>query len=133
MGYRGIQGDNKQILLDTINSCICIMARGGVNYNEYKYYAMGMDAIRGHVFKGKVDGERSGFYASEIMLFATCLLTGNTYNKVIVKNPAAVEMLKLKGSKKINYMRMVNIDAYACVVEAFRLLNENGYYLDGIE
>ena len=133
MGYRGIKGDNKQIMLDTIRSCICIIARGAINYEEYKYYSMGIDAIKGHIFKGKINGENAGFYVSEILYFVTCLLTDTIYKKIIVTDTSKIEKIKLKGSKQLNYLRMVNINAYAYAAEAFRLLNDNGYYLDGIE
>ena len=78
MGYRGLDCSVSDVLLDTIESCLCIMGRRGIRPNDYKNFLTGINAIQGHVFLGKINGENAGIMACEIMYLATCILTEQT-------------------------------------------------------
>lgn len=132
-GYRGLESTPTDCLKDTIDSCICIMGRGSVRPDEYTYLSSGIGAIQGHIFVGRINGENAGVYASEVMYLAANLLTGQTEYECIT-NPDDYRdvQLKLKGIKKISSIRNTNPLAYAYMVKALQLLNENGLYTESV-
>ena len=83
MGYRGLDCSVSDVLLDTIESCLCIMGRRGIRPDDYKNFLTGINAIQGHVFLGKINGENAGIMACEVMYLATCILTEQTSIKRI--------------------------------------------------
>ncbi len=133
LGYRGIFKKPEDCLKDTIDSCICILGRGSVRAGEYSELSSGINAIQGHIFEGRINGENAGLYASQIMYLATNLLIGQTSYDPI-NNPEEYKnvQLKLDGIKKISSFRNTNTLAYAYMIKTFQLLNENGFYKDGI-
>ena len=133
MGYRGLICSVDDVLLDTIESCICIMGRNGIRPDDYQYFMTGINAIQGHIFQGRINGENAGLIACEIMYLAACILTGQSEYKHIT-DPEAYRAyeLKMKGAKRIRYIRNVDPMAYAYMAEAFQLLQEKGYYIDSI-
>lgn len=133
LGYRGIDYLPADCLKDTIDSCICIMGRGGVRPEEYKNYSSGISAIQGHIFAGRINGENAGVYASEVMYLATNLLTGQkVYEPISNPDDYRNTQLKLRGIKKISSMRNTNPLAYAYMVKSFMLLNESGLYMESV-
>lgn len=118
---------------DTIDSCICIMGRGSVRPEEYVNFSSGIGAIQGHIFVGRINGENAGVYASEVMYLAANLLTGQTeYERILSPDDYRDTGLKVKGIKKIYSIRNTNPRAYAYVVKALQLLNENGLYTESV-
>lgn len=133
LGYRGLEVTPSDCLKDTINSCICIMGRGGVRLEEYKNYSSGIGAIQGHIFIGRINGEIAGVYASEVMHLAANLLTGQPeYERISTPDNYRDVQLKLKGIKKISIIRNSNPLAYAYMIRSLQLLNENGLYTDSV-
>ncbi len=133
IGYRGIERNPSDCLIDTINSCICIMGRGSVRPEEYTFFSSGISAIQGHIFVGRVNGENAGVYASEVMYLAANILTGQTeYERISNPDDYRDEKLKLKGIKKISSIRNTNPLAYAYMVKSFMLLNKNGLYMESV-
>ena len=133
LGYRGLESTPADCLKDTIDSCICIMGRGSVRPEEYTYFSSGINAIQGHIFVGRINGENAGIYASEVMYLAANILTGQTEYEPI-KNPDDYRdvQLKQKGIKKISSIRNTNPLAYAYMVKSLQLLNKNGLYTEGV-
>ena len=133
LGYRGLESTPADCLKDTIDSCICIMGRGGIRSEEYTYFSSGISAIQGHIFAGRINGENAGVYASEVMYLAANLLTGQEeYERITNPDDYRNVQLKLKGIKKISSIRNTNPLAYAYMVKALQLLNENGLYTDSV-
>lgn len=132
LGYRGLNIDVDKVLRDTINSCICIMGRGALRLDEYKYYQEGIGSIRGHVFKGKVNGENAPFMACEIMYLAACLLTGQEFERTTDSNEYINKKFDIKGIKRINYIRNVDLYAYSYLVKALDLLQSIGLYRNNL-
>lgn len=132
-GYRGLTIQSKDSLLDTIESCICIMGRGGIRPEEYQYYLTGINAIQGHVFNGRINGENAGMMACEIMYLAACILTGQEdYARVTTHESYQNEVFSIKGIKRIGYIRKTDPMAYAYLVKALHLLQSHGMYVDSI-
>ena len=132
LGYRGLDLSTSDVLLDTIDSCLCIIGRGGIRPDDYRGFSVGINAIQGHIFRGRINGESAGPMACQVMYLAACLLTGHKYQSK--RNPEAYHdgMFTMQGSKKINYIRKIDTTAYAYLTESFRLLHEKGYYTDSI-
>ncbi len=133
LGYRGLKKRPSDCLKDTIDSCICIMGRGSVRPEEYKYFSSGIGAIQGHIFVGRINGENAGVYASEVMYLAANLLTGQVdYERISNPDDYRYIQLEIKGIKKISSIRNTNPLAYAYMVKALHLLNENGLYRESV-
>ena len=132
IGYRGLDIEPAECLKDTIDSCICIMGRGGIRQDEYKHFSTGIGSIQGHIFSGRINGENAGAYASEVMYLAACILTGQAYERVSDLDEYRDVQLKMQGIRKISSMRNADPMAYAYMVKSFRLLNEIGLYNDSI-
>lgn len=133
LGYRGLESTPADCLKDTIDSCICIMGRGSVRPEEYTDFSSGINAIQGHIFVGRINGENAGVYASEVMYLAANILTGQTEFERITNPDAFRDVpLNLKGTKKISSIRNTNPLAYAYMVKSLQLLNKNGLYTKGI-
>ena len=132
--YRELNISVDECLKDTIDSCICIIGRGSIRQNEYHYFSLGIEAIQGHVFEGRVNGESAITYASEILYLATCILTKQLRYEAITDYETYRNIrLNIKGIKKISGMRNANPVAYAYIIKSFLLLNDNQLYLDSIE
>ena len=52
--YRGLDKEPDDCLKDTIESCICIMGRGGIRPRDYANFKAGISSIQGHIFAGKI-------------------------------------------------------------------------------
>lgn len=133
LGYRGLPFVPADALMDTIDSCLCIMGRGGIREEDYSLFVSGINAIQGHLFNGRINGENAGLMACEVMYLASCLLTGqNTYDRVVEAETYREQTLNMKGAKRISYIRNAAPIAYAYLVKSFELLQEAGLYRDSI-
>lgn len=133
LDYRGLDKSFTDCLKDAIASCICIIGRGSVNQKEYRFFSKGINAIQGHIITDRINGENAGFYASEVMYLATCILTNQTeYERVVNPEQYRNVNLSIKGIKKISGFRNVNPLAYSYVVKSLQLLNNHGLYTDSI-
>ena len=132
MGYRNLNLTPKDCLFDTIQSCICILGTGSIKKDEYKKYLEGIDAIKNHLFNGKINGQIAEKCACEIMYLAACLLTGNEYMQI--ENPDAYRTVKLpiKGIKKVSGIKNVDPVSYAKIVRSFQMLLEFGLFTNGV-
>ena len=133
LSYRDLDKKPSDCLKDTIESCICIMGRGGIRSDEYASFKAGISSIQGHIFIGRINGENAGTYASEVMYLAASLLTGQQeYVRITNLDEYRGVQLKMKGSKKINGLRNTTPTAYAYIVKSFQMLHEAGLYIDSI-
>lgn len=133
LGYRGLTLTPVEALKDTIDSCLCIMGRGGLSAEEYSLFLSGISAIQGHIFNGRLNGENAGLMACEVMYLASCLLTGQkSFERVVDAEAYREQALTMKGAKRIRYIRNVAPSAYAYLIKSFELLHEAGLYRDSL-
>ncbi len=133
LGYRGLDHSPSDCLMDTIQSCICILGRGSIRPQEYADFSAGISAIQGHIFTGRINGENAGAYASEVMYLASCLLTGQTeYERVTDPDVYRSMQLPLKGFRKISGIRNTDPLAYAYLIKSFQMLNEKGLFTESV-
>ena len=133
LGYRGLPYAPADALKDTIDSCLCIMGRGGIREDDYSLFVSGINAIQGHIFNGRINGENAGLMACEVMYLASCLLTGQkTCERVVEAESCREQALTMKGAKRISYIRNAAPMSYAYLVKSFGLLQDAGLYRDSI-
>ncbi len=133
IAYRGLPLTEEDCLKDTIESCICLMGRGSIRKDDYRRFSSGVEAIQGHLFKGKLSGESIVSCASEVMYLATCILTKQESMTPINDFTSLVSInLNLEGIKKISGFRNTRPHAYAYMVRSFQLLNEQGLYAKSV-
>lgn len=133
LGYRGLALTPADALKDAIDSCLCIMGRGGLREEEYSLFLSGINAIQGHIFSGRLNGENAGLMACEVMHLASCLLARQkTFERVVDAEAYREQILTMKGAKRIGYIRNAAPGAYAYLVKSFELLHEAGLYQDSL-
>lgn len=133
MGYRGMSNKVEDVLVDTIESCLCIMGRRGIRPDDYQNFINGINSIQGHIFQGRINGENAGMMACEVMYLASCILTGQTEcARIIDPEQYRQEKLTMKGVRKIGYIRNVDPLAYAYLVKSFQMLQPAGYFTESI-
>lgn len=120
--YRGREYSINKVLRDTISSCFCIIAKGSIDREEYAYFATGIRRISGHIYSEKFNGELAAYIACQVLYLATCIYVDAEY--VAIDNPEEFinDKLSFKGARGINYLRKVNLDCFAYVAAAVRLL-----------
>ena len=124
LGYRGMDYSVNEVLRDTIRSCFCIIAKGGIDKEEYTYFADGIRRIGGHIYGERFNGELAAYSACEVLYLATCLYTDSEYVAIDSPEEYVNDKLSFKGARGINYLRKVNLESYAYIVAAVKLLGD---------
>lgn len=123
IGYRGLNLTGKDVLKDTIRAAICIIGNGMFDPAEFPIFMQGTKAVSNHIFSEKYSGEKAALQACKIICFSACVLTDQ--NEMIKINRYE-EYLNIKLSSKqyakLSYIRKLNLESYAYLVEGFRLL-----------
>ncbi len=124
LAYRGLKLSREEVLIDTINACACIIGRGSVLAEDYKYYQKGLSGIRGHIYKMKYNGEYAAFYACEVMYLAASVLTNQDKCSLIINPEKYIDSkIIIQEYNKLSYMRKVNLESYGYIVEAINMLS----------
>lgn len=132
-GYRGLDIKRADCLLDTIDACICIIGRGSVRPDDYMKYAVGINAVQGHLFDERITGETAAAMASEVMYLASSLLSGRKeYLRIEDVQEYRSIRMNLKGMKRISSNRNAQPEAYAYMIKSFQLLNDIGLYTESV-
>ena len=132
LGYRGLDLSAEDVLMDTIRSSLSLLGRGAVRPEEYSYLARGIGAINGHFITGTLNGENAAVLSCRVMHMAACLLAGEEYRPITEPDSYLNEKIDLKGSRKIAYVRNVDLDAYAHLIESLRSLESRGMLSDAL-
>jgi hypothetical protein len=120
--YRGIKTDQKDVLLDTINTAFCIVNKGYSNQEDYRLLMSGIKAIATHIIEGKYSGEKAAVDACKVIYLSSCLLSGSTFSVIEMPEEYINVSITDLNYRKINYMKKMNLTAYGYLVEAVRLL-----------
>ncbi len=73
--YRGLGIGSKEVLVDTIMSCLTVASRGMYDRRgDYSKFLEGIYAISNHVFERAFSGEKAGAYAGRVMNLAGRIL-----------------------------------------------------------
>jgi hypothetical protein len=122
-GYRGLDSDWRDGLADTIRACICIMGKGTYDSEEFPLLMRGINAIKGHIFDGKYSGEVAASQACMVMYLAASLLAnGQRIEPIASFNEYRSMSVPDERYAKLSYIRKLDLQAYAYLVEAIKLL-----------
>lgn len=124
LGYRGMNYSIGSVIRDTISSCFCIISKGSIDKEEYAYFVDGIRRIGGHIFSQRFNGELAAYIACEVLYLAACIYSGTEYLPIDNPEEYINDTLSFKGARGVNYLRKVNLDCYAYVAAAVRLLGE---------
>ena len=129
LGYRGLKLNVSDCLKDTIDSCMCLIGRGRIKAEDYEYLSSGIDAIGGHIYNGRINGEYAVSYASELLDLASHLLTNRIdYSRIEDPKEYLDSEINIQGSRIIKGLKNTNPLAYAYIIRALGLLQENEIY-----
>lgn len=133
LGYRGLDLNPSDCLKDTIDSCMCLIGRGRIRAEEYERFSSGIDAIGGHIYNGKINGEYAVVYASELMDFVAHLLTNKSdYSRIEDPEEFFDAELHIQGSRIIKGLKNTNPLAFAYIIRSIRLLQEKGIFTESL-
>ena len=121
--YRGKDILPEDALMDTIESAACVAGRGKYG-TEYAKYSAVMKNLTNHIYDGKFSGEIAAVLACKVMYIAACVLKNKA--PVKIENPESYLGENISRSKfgKLSYLRKYNAEAFACLVEAIKLLDK---------
>lgn len=118
MGYRGLALSQEDVLMDTIESCLCIASRGELHPDQYPYFKKGILRIKNHILSGSFSGEIAGACACRVLYLAASILVGaKSLPKKV--SEAKVEFPK---PRSFSYLRVVDPVAYGYAARASELL-----------
>lgn len=124
LAYRGLEISKEEVIKDTIDACACIIGRGSILAEDYKYYQKGLSGIRGHIYKTKYNGEYAALYACEVMYLAASVLTGQETCPLITDPEKYIDSkIALQEYNKLTYMKKAKLEAYGYIVEAVNMLD----------
>lgn len=127
--YRGIHVTSKDTLLDTLKAAVCVGSRGAVYGEEYPTYVKGIRDLRDHIYSEKYSPEIAAVQAIQVMYMAACLMTGQSYEKVIDFSEFINVRLRNNSLIPFKYLRKAAPIEYAYLIKTDRILAENGIAL----
>lgn len=131
LAYRELNYDEKEVLSDTVRSCLCVIGRGSINSLEYPLYSDGITRIQNHIFTGSLNGENAGICACSILYLAASILSGEkTCNVLTERDVDDAKILKIKNACRISYIKNVEPVAYEYLIRAYKLLGDEYFLLD---
>lgn len=77
-----------------------------------------------HIYSERFNGELAAYIACEVLYLAACLYADAEYVTIESTEEYMNDKLNFRGARGINYLRKVNLDCYAYVAAAVRLLGE---------
>lgn len=123
LGYRGLPLSQKDVLKDTIESCLCIASRGELYPQLYPYFKKGILRIKNHILNGKFSGEIAGACACKVLYLASSMMTGA---KSLLKKESQAdsmnETMEFEKPRSFSYLRLVDRVAYRYAANASKLL-----------
>lgn len=124
IGYRNIAINREDSLLDTIQSCACIVGKGVYDKEDFQLFLKGIRSVGGHVLSMNYNLSTATEQACRVMHLASCLLTKRIYAPIQSPERYLAENISMSRYKKLSYMRSQNANAFAHLVEALRNLGE---------
>ncbi len=121
--FRGQNWDKSDVLKDTIHTCLCIIAKGSVDKDEFFSYLRGIKSLKNHILLSGYNFEDAVWKACKILYLSSCLLSGIPFTEI--KNPQKYRnvLLEKKRYKSLAYIRKQRLLEYAYLVEGLRNLN----------
>lgn len=123
IGYRGINIKAEDALMDSIEAAACIASRGAIHPEDYPLYLNGIRSVINHIYSERFSGEKAASIAGKVMYIAACVLKNHTFQRITeVTNYAKINISNCRY-KKLAPLRKLDLEAYAYLVEAAKLLD----------
>lgn len=122
--YRDLKIEPKDVLEDTLDTAICIAARGTENPIEYAMYKAGIKGLKTHIYDGTFSGEIAAQMACKVIYFAACLLKQMEPQNIKDETPYLKDNLGKTKFKNLSYLRKLRPQAFAYVALAAKILQE---------
>ena len=124
LGYRNSSATPKDALEDTIGAAICIGSRGKLSPEDFPSYVQGTRDIGNHIIDSSFSMEVASKMAPKIIYMATCLLTGEPFNRNADLDALKSEQLTQDDLKTMKAFRKLKTDEYGYLVLSDRLLRK---------
>lgn len=79
-----------------------------------------------------MNGENAAIMSCRILYLASCLLLDYQPSKILDNSEYKSVILSLEGAKRINFIKKVDLTAYAYLIESFKMLNKKGLYIKSV-
>ncbi len=123
MGYRGLSFPQENVLIDTIESCLCIASRGELYSKQYPYFKKGILRIKNHVLNGKFSGETADVCACKALYLTASILIGvKSFSKKESPKESLASKMEFPKPRSFSYLRVIDPIAYAYVAETSKYL-----------
>lgn len=126
IAYRGNGCTAEGALIDAIETAACIVSRGNSNPEEYRKLMSGVKSIRTHIFKENYSGEIAAIQACSVMYMAACILKNREFTRIKRPEDYIKDSIGKSKYKNLSYMKRLKLEAYGYIVEAVRILEEDG-------
>ena len=124
IAYRGNGCTVEDALLDTIETAACIVGRGNNRPDEYRKLVSGIKSIRTHMFKENYSGEIAAIQSCSVMYMAACILKNKEFVRIKTLENYMKDSIGKSKFKNLSYIKRLKLEAYAYLVEAVKLLDE---------
>jgi len=125
IGYRGINIQAEDALMDSIEAAACIASRGAIHPEEYLLYLGGIRSVMNHIYSERFSGERAASISCKVMYIAACVLKNHEFQRIIDATAYARVNISDSRFKKLAPLRKLDLEAYAYTIETVRLLDES--------
>ena len=124
IGYRGLEVTREDVIIDTIQACVCIIGKGTYNPEEFPLFMKGIRSIGGHILSTKYSAPFAAEQACLVMYFASCILTKHPFVPIKNSDSYLKENISNSKYKKLSYMRGQNAESFAYIVNSIKMLGE---------
>ena len=121
VAFRGLDATVDGVLNDTIEAALCVVGKGKVGA-EYPLFFSGIKGLVNHVYDEKFTGETAAFYACRVLYASSCILKESPFMRMTDFDKYSREDLAKTRLSKLGYMKKVDIESFAYLVEAAKLL-----------
>lgn len=124
IGYRGLHLTPENALEDTIQAAACIGSRGKIATDDFSSYVNGSREIANHIFDGRFSMEIASSLAPKVIYMASCLLTGEPFERAVDLESLKTEDLSQNDLKTMKALRKLRSNAYGYLVLADHILSQ---------
>ena len=121
IGYRELDKNPKDCLLDSFNSALCVLSLGKFDKDDYPNYISGFKKIAGHILEKRLNAGNAYIDAAKIMFLSACLIKDIDPFKYEVVDD---ELLKEPPYNQINFVRKADKDAFNYAATAIELITK---------
>ncbi len=116
--YRGINITPDDCLKDTFKVTLCLLSRGSISPEDYRYMIAGIGKIQNHVFGFGFNGEAAYRFAAPVLLFVAKMIT-RQYDVQVKEQPLFNERVY----RAVNQIRKLDRDVFNTIATAIRMVD----------